>query len=57
VQVSAPIYGFAAKGRFKKTASGKLKRIKKNKEGHDSIEPNPGAPPSDEDNGHNPMNG
>lgn len=28
VQVSAPIYSFARKGRFKKTPSGKFKRIK-----------------------------
>ncbi len=32
-QVSAPIYAFARKGRFKKTASGKFKRIKKSLEG------------------------
>lgn len=28
-QVSAPIYNMARKGRFKKTASGKFKRVKK----------------------------
>jgi hypothetical protein len=33
VQVSAPIYGFARKGRFRKTASGKFKRIKNSKDG------------------------
>lgn len=57
VQVSAPIYAFVRKGRFRKTASGKLKRIKKNKEGQELIEPNSGEPPSNDGNGHLPMNG
>lgn len=57
MQVSSAIYQFAKKGRFKKTASGKFKRIKKNREGQESIEPNPEDHSSDEDNGLFPMNG
>jgi len=34
-QVSTPIYAFARKGRFKKTTSGKFKRIKNSKDGAD----------------------
>jgi hypothetical protein len=44
VQVSSAIYKFAKDGRFRKTPNGKFKRLKRNKEGQDSIEPNP---PSD----------
>ena len=41
VQVSAPIYGLARRGRFKKTAAGKFKRVKRNRDDADAdIQPN-----------------
>ena len=57
MQVSSSIYQFAKKGRFRKTPSGKFKRIRRNKEGQELIQPNPEEPQSEEDNGHHPMHG